>query len=84
MAQRKKEKRITKAFRNAAGTISNFEINGDTRIKYQCALEKARRGELIGINLYPELVNDITREQKIRGFWDKILWFLRNNKKKLF
>ncbi|GAB6181527.1 hypothetical protein JCM14036_28460 [Desulfotomaculum defluvii] len=82
VAQRNQEKKITKAYRDEAGTIYGFEINGNTRIKYKYAVEKGRKGELVGINLYPELVNDITREHKITGFWNKLLWYVRKRIKK--
>ncbi|MEG6521751.1 hypothetical protein [Desulfotomaculum sp. 1211_IL3151] len=78
MIQNNRVNKITKAFRDEGGNIVNFIINDKTRIKYKDALEKARKGELTGINLYPELVNEITQEQKITGFWKKIQWFIRN------
>lgn len=67
-----KVKEISSPIRAKGGQIIGFKLSNNSTLSRQQALVEARRGNLIGVNLYPDFVNEVTKKRSKKGLIYKI------------
>lgn len=68
-----KVKEISSPIRAKDGQIIGFKLRNNSKLSRQQALVQARRGNLMGINLYPGFVKELTKKPSKKGIISKII-----------
>lgn len=71
----KGQREINSAVRKEDGEIIGFQLKDHHFIDYQTALSEAKKGKLVGINLYPDFVKAVTGEGEQIGLLKRLVKF---------